>query len=141
MKSTDTIHVSPRRIDQLKAIAAARNTSVSDAIGHMIRKEIAEGTIPANIPGIVIKRTDAGVSVQLDDGPVKVMSVKSAVNLVEAIRDSVALGRKIVGPTCGYSIEPRGRGFKLFVPDPGEGISLSGDLALDIADQIEQAVA
>lgn len=141
MEGSKMIRVQNRRIDQLKAIAAARNISVADTIGHMIRQEVAAGTIPANIPGIIIKRMDAGVSIQLDDGPVKVMSLKSAANLAEAIRDSVALGRKIVGTTCGYAIEPRGRGFKLSVPDPGEGISLSGDLALDIADQIEQAAA
>lgn len=141
MEGSKMIRVQNRRIDQLKAIAAARNISVADTIGHMIRQEVAAGTIPANIPGIIIKRADAGVSVQLDDGPVKVLSFKAAASLAGAIRGSVAGGGIITGPTFGYSIEPRGRGFKLYVPWPGEGVSLSGDLALDIADQIEQAAA
>lgn len=139
MIKSDVIRIPPRRLEQLRAIGGALNLSVADAVAHLIRKEVAAGTIPAGIPGIAIKKVDDGVSIQIDDGPAKTLSNGAAWDFVAAIRSAVAGKAGTVNMDEGYMFMARGAGFKLAAPWPGEEHSLSRDLALEIAGLIEQA--
>lgn len=139
MLKSDVLRIPPRRLEQLRAIGGVLHLSVADTVAHLIRKEVAAGTIPAGIPGIVIKKVAGGVSIQIDDGPAKSFSSDAARGIVAAIRNAVAGKAGTVNMDEGYMFMARGAGFKLAAPWPGEEHSLSRDLALEIAGLIEQA--
>lgn len=139
MIKSDVVRVPPRRLEQLRAIGAKLNLSVADTIAHMIRKEVLAGTIPAQIPGIIITKVENGVSIQIDEGPAKVMRTASARYLVQVIRDAVAGKSGVIDMDHGFMFMRRGAGYKLSIPFGGEEHSLSRDLALELADLIELA--
>jgi hypothetical protein len=137
--SSDVVRIPPRRLEQLRTIAGVLQLSVADTIAHMIRKEVAAGTIPAAIPGIEVRPVDDGVSIQIDDGPVANLSHAAARALASIIRDAVAGNSGVINLDHHYMFMRRGAGYKLAAPFPGKEHSLSGDLALDIAELIERA--
>ncbi len=139
MIKSDSLRIPPRRLEQLRAIGEALQLTTADAVAYMIRKEIAAGTIPPGIPGIAIKKVADGVSIQIDDGPVKNLPGDAARGFAVAIRNAVAGKAGTVNMDDGYMFMARGVGFKLAAPWPGEEHSLSRDLALEIAGLIEQA--
>lgn len=139
MSKPDSLRISPRRLEQLNAIAKALDLSVTETIAHMIRKEVAAGTIPASIPGFVVQKVAAGVSVQIDDGPEKTYDAEAARALAGTIRATVSGEPAVFSIRHGYSFVRIGRGFKLTAPLPGPDVSMTGDLALDLADLIESA--
>lgn len=140
MTKTSMIGISPRRLDQLKAIGAALNLSLADSIGHMIRREIEAGTIPDTIPGIVIKSVKDGVRITIDDNAVKTFTSVGARSLVATIRDVIdGDGSSIVNLDYGFSVIRRGNGVKIAVPFPGVENSFSLDLARDFAQLVEDA--
>lgn len=140
MIKSDVVRIPPRRLEQLRAIARVLGLSVADTIAHMIRKEVAAGTIPASIPGVVVKSIDGGMSIQIDDGPVAMLSPAGAHALASTIRSAVAGKAGVVNLDHHFMFMRRGAGYKLAAPFPGEEHSLSGDLALDIAELVEKAV-
>jgi hypothetical protein len=134
------VKVPPERLDQLKAIAAALDLSLSDTIGHLIRAEIAKGTIADAIPGAIIKRTKGGVRVQLGDQPVRTYTVANALSIAEMIRDVIE--GKMGGwlnVDCDFRVELRGNGVVLYADTRGEPKIVSRDVARDIARLIEAA--
>lgn len=136
-----TIKLSPRRLDQLKAIGAARDLSVTDAIAFMIRDQIAAGTIPADIPGIIVRKVDAGVSITADDHAPANYSNESARELASTIRAVVEGGSGVVNMDHRFAVFRRGTGFKIALPFPGPETVFTADLALDLAGLVEQAAA
>ncbi|MBP2446388.1 hypothetical protein [Rhizobium leguminosarum] len=141
MSKPDSLRLSPRRLEQLHAIAGALGLSVTETITHMIRREIAAGTIPAAVPGFAVKKEADGVSIQIDNGPGKTYSVEGARALAATIRGTVAGEVGVFSVKHGYSFIRLGRGFKLSSPMPGSEVSMTGDLAIDLAEQIEKAAA
>mgnify|MGYP000954942313 CR=1 FL=1 len=137
MSNTSMIGIPPRRLDQLKAIGAALNLSVADSIGHMIRREIAAGTIPDAIPGIVIKKVKDGVQITIDDGATKTLTRDGARSLVSDIRDVLAGQAAAYNLDYAFSVSRRGTGIKIAVPFPGVEHSFSPDLARDFARLVE----
>ncbi len=139
MIKSDVIRIPPRRLEQLRAIGATLGLSVADTVAHLIRKEVAAGTIPPGIPGITINKVADGVSIQIDDGPVKNLPGDAARGFAVAIRNAVEGKAGTVNMDDGFMFMARGAGFKLAAPWPGEEHSVSRDLALEIAALIEQA--
>ncbi|MBX5023045.1 hypothetical protein [Rhizobium lentis] len=139
MSKPDSLRLSPRRLEQLHAIANALDLSVTEAVTHLIRREIAAGTIPAAIPGFNVHRVADGILIQIDDGPSKTYSVESARALASTLRGTVAGEAGVFSVQHGYSFIRLGRGFKLTAPMPGPEVSMTGDLAIDLAEQIEKA--
>jgi len=137
----DSLRLSPRRLEQLHGIAGALNLSVTEAVAHMIRKEVTAGTIPAGVPGFHVSKEGDGVAIQIDDGPAKTYSVDGARALAAAIRGTVAGEASVFSVQHGYSFIRLGRGFKLAAPMPGPEVSMTGDLAIDLAEQIDMAAA
>ena len=139
MIKSDVVRIPPRRLEQLRGIGKVLKLSVADTIAYMIRKEIQVGTIPAQIPGIVIDKVEGGVRVQIDEGPATMLRSESARYLVQVIRDAVAGKAGIVETNHNFGFTRRGAGYTISVPWGGEQHSMSRDLALEVADQIEQA--
>jgi len=141
LSKPDSLRLSPRRLEQLQAIAGALNLSVTEAITHMIRKEVTAGTIPAGVPGFNVRKEAADVAIQIDDGPAVTYSVEGARALASTIRGTVEGEASVFSVKNGFSFIRVGRGFKLRVPLSGPEVSMTGDLAIDLAEQIEQAAA
>lgn len=133
------IKLSPRRLDQLKAIGAALNLSVTEVIATMIRREIAAGTIPDMLPGIVIKKVKTGVQVTIDDAATKTLPHEGAHRLVATIREVLEGQAPTVNLDYGFAVLRRGSGIKIAVPFPGVEHAFSPDLARDFARLIEEA--
>jgi len=140
LSKPDSLRISPRRLEQLNAIAKALDLSITEAIAHMIRKEVAAGTIPAGIPGFVVRKVGDDVSIQIDDGPEKTYSVEAARALAGTIRATVSGEPGVFSIQHGFSFIRIGRGYKLTAPLPGPEVSMTGDLALDLAGLIEDAL-
>jgi hypothetical protein len=137
---SDVVRIPPRRLEQLRIIGEVLGLSVADTIAHMIRKEVEIGTIPADIPGIMIEAIEGGVSIKIDDGLPVVMTAAGAKSLAASIRSAVAGKAGVANLDHHFMFMRRGAGYKLAAPFPGEEHSVSGDLALDIARLIEKAV-
>ena len=141
VSNTSMIGISPRRADQIKAIATAKNMSIADAIGAMVRREIAEGTIPNAIPGVVIKKAANGIQITIDDGSAKTLRPEGAKHLAATIRNVIGGAPSVVSIDHGFSVLRRGNGVKLAIPFPGPEVSFSTDVAGDFADLIDEAAA
>lgn len=141
MNKPDSLRLSHRRLAQINSIADALGVSATEAIAYMIRKEVAAGTIPADIPGFVVSSANGSVAISIDDADPAALSVDAARALAGSIRGTVAGEASQFSVKDGYSFIRIGRGFKLRVPLSGEEVAMTGDLAIDLADQIERAVA
>ncbi|TPL52048.1 hypothetical protein FJ937_11845 [Mesorhizobium sp. B2-4-4] len=145
-----TVRLQPRRLEQLKAIAAALNLSVAEAVSHMIREKIAAGVIPDTIPGITIDRVGHSVVIKIDDSRATI-SVDTARKIVGALRRMADGGGGVVEPSPSdasksFSVVRQGTGIKLQVPFYGptahhwnDAPTFSADLARDLAGLIERA--
>lgn len=146
-----TVRLQPRRLEQLKSIAAALNLSVAEAVSHMIREKITAGVIPDAIPGILIRRLDSGVLIKIDDNEPNIVAVSTARQIAEALRSVANGGGGIVDPSPSegrksFSVVRQGTGIKLQVPFHGptahhwnDAPTFSADLARDLAGLIERA--
>lgn len=139
--SSVMLRLPPRRFDQLKALAAALNMSLADTIGHLLRKEIAAGSIPGTIPGIVVARASDKVSVTVDDQPTVEFTTAHARDLAATIREVVdgSGTPDTIKAGAWFRVQRVGNGFKLHLRLGGPEVVLSGDLARDLADLIEKA--
>lgn len=135
------LRLPPRRFGQLKAISAALNLPLSDTIGHLIRREIAAGTIPDHIPGIVIARVDRGVSITVDEHPPAIYGAQEARELATTIREVAAGGSGVVNMQRRFAVYRKGSGIKLSLPFPGPETAFPADIVRDIATLIEKAAA
>lgn len=138
---SNMLNLPAERVEQLRAIAAARRLpTVTAAIGYLIRKEIAAGTIPADLPGISIKKNAKGVAIGFDDRTPTIYAKADAAKLARTIRD-VALGEAagLADITGNWIVVGRGTGVKVHVPAGSDARTFSRDLALDLADLIETA--
>jgi hypothetical protein len=141
LNKPESLRLSSRRVEQLHAIAGALDLSVTEAIAYMIRKEIAAGTIPANVPGLDVTSTSSGIVIRLDDGEPATYDTDGARDMAGSIREVIAGGTSVFNMRIGFSFVRIGRGFKLRAPLAGPEVSMTGDLAFDLADQIEKAAA
>ena len=133
------LRLPPRRLDQLKALSAALNLSLADTVGHLVRKEIAAGTIPDTIPGIVVKRAGDKVSVTVDDHPAVSYSFDTARKLATTIRAVIDGAPGEMNVMLNFGVIRRGTGMKLFLPLGSPETILSPDLAGDLADLVDKA--
>ena len=138
--SAINVRLDPRRLEQLKAIGSKLSLTSAGVIAQFIRTKIADGTIPADIPGVVVASVKGGVAIALTEGKRHVLSKQAASSLVMTIR-SVVLNRgaPTVNLDYGYAVLKQGTGYKIAAPFPGAEVAFPGDLALDLADLIETA--
>ncbi|WP_172125398.1 hypothetical protein [Devosia sp. 919] len=132
------LRLDPRRLDQLKAIAAATGTTSTGVIAELIRANIAAGVIGPAIPGVTVTHTPTGVAISLNDNPRTVITHDFARRLAACIRGVVqGTEEPTIFPIEQVAVLRQGTGFKIVVPFPGSGVAFPGDLALDLADLIE----
>jgi hypothetical protein len=140
MTSSTALKLPARRLEQLKTLAAVLGLSTVDTISHMIRKEVAAGTIPATLPGIEVKRAGDVVRVKIDNAADQSMSLDAALSLAGALRevaDRASSG--YMSPDFNYLVMRRGAGINVALPLKGETTSFTNDLARDFAALIEDA--
>lgn len=136
---TTSLRLPPRRAEQLKAISVALNLPLSDTIGHLIRREIAAGTIPDHIPGVIVARVDRGISITIDEHPAAIYRVEEARELASTIREVAAGGSGVINTPGKFGVYRRGNGIKLSLPFPGPETAFPVDIVRDIAALIEKA--
>lgn len=135
------LNLPAERIEQLRAIATARRLPTTTAVvAYLIRKEIEAGTIPADLPGISVAATPAGVVLGFDDRAPSILSKADAAKLARTIKQVVA-GESggLVDIAGNWIVQGRGHWVKVHVPASADGRTFSRDLALDLADLIEAA--
>lgn len=135
------LNLPDERVDQLRAIAAARQLpTVSAAVGYLIRKEIAAGTIPAGLSGISITSGEPGVSIAFGDKLPVIYTKANAAKLANTIRE-VARGEAggLADITGNWIVQGKGAGVRVHVPAGTDPRTFSRDVALDLADLIEAA--
>lgn len=92
-KQYPTIQLPPERLEQIKAIGVALGgLSTADTIGHLVREEIARGTISEDIPGVEIDRTNEGIVITLGDNPPARLTKGAARNLAESLAGNLNMG-------------------------------------------------
>ena len=137
--SKPAIQLSPERHAQVKAIGdALGGLTYAETIGYMVNAEIAKGTIPAGIDGVVISSSDDGLTVTFNDQPPVKFSLDGAQVLASTLREfanAEKRAEKLVNVHHNFTIERKGNGVKLTVPLTGNTTkSFSRDLARDLAD-------
>lgn len=135
-----TLRLDPRRLEQIKAIASASGTTSTGAIAEFVRAKIAAGVIPPTIPGVKVTKAKQGVALELNPGAVKILPSDFARTFAARIREVVdGAEASTIFPNEGVAVIRQGVGFKITAPYPGEGVSFPGDLALDLANLIDEA--
>lgn len=138
------------RLDQLRQIAAAlKLRTMSAAVTHMIRQQIAAGVIPDTIPGISVERHkdekgQVGVSIAFEDAAPTFLPVAGALKLADMLEEVVASRTSLVGVNDDYawfSVMKRGAvGVSVKIPfTAGEGYPMANDIAIDLARVIRKA--
>lgn len=147
-QSANAVRLDPRRVEQLKAIAVKLGTTNAGVISQTIRQHIAAGTIPADIPGISVRKGQGGVVISIDDGEPVALSYDRARAIAVSLRTAVNDGASTIEPFggVGYGVVKQGTGIKFMLPFAGTGaqtfqnaISFPPDLASDLSDLIEKA--
>lgn len=117
---------------------------MSATVGYLVRLAQREGLVAAHIPGIIVELDEDGVLVQLGDNPARVYDAGRAQELSTAIRAYTRPGTDRTGVLhleLDVVVERRGNGVKIRLPrNAEEEKTLSVDLALDLADQIERTL-
>jgi hypothetical protein len=134
-----TVRLDPRRLEQLKAVALAEGSTVTEIITQIIRQKVANGVIAADIPGVVIKDHPNGLILDIGNGKPNVMAVADVRKLVASIREVVKGGSSIVSLYHSYAVLRQGSGIKIAAPFPGPEVPFPPSLADDFADLLEAA--
>ena len=134
------------RVEQLRMIAKARNTSIPEVIAGYVRAEIEAGTIPAEIPGIKIVNTGPVITIKAGDFSAEIPAAEGPV-LADLLRDAGSLKadperkkRWLEGLAglSGIKVKRAGNGLKVVSPLTGREFALNLDVAVDLGDQIEK---
>ena len=110
------LNIPVERIDQLRRIGKSLNLSLVDVIGHLVRKEIAAGTIKADLPGISIAGTVTGVTLGFD-GEVVNLTASQAIALADSVT-SLANGSSAGGELRAFVASQGPKNLGLRKPDP-----------------------
>lgn len=146
--STVTVRLDPRRVEQLKSLAAALGTTSAGVIAQVLRDRIADGTIPPDIPGIVVRAVDGGVSIKIDGAEPFIYSRDVAREIAAALASVADGGTGVVSIDHNFSVVRQGTGIKVSLPFSGAQAvpfklapSFPPDLAKDLGGLIHQAAA
>jgi|GEM_PF-1838831 len=136
------------RGEQLRQIAAAKGIPMVQVVEDAIRREIAEGTIPADLPGISVTKTATTVRIEMPDFESEVPAIEAA-RLADSLREAGSdltaddVERKKrwlegLAALSGIKLERMAHGVRLISPVTGRKYSLGFGVAADLADQIER---
>lgn len=135
------------RVEQLRMIAKAKNTTIPEVIAGFVRAEIEKGTISAELPGIKVAAEGPAIIININDFEVSVPM--GAGHSLAAVLKNAAFstadpeGKKrwleSLAALSGVKVKRAGNGVKLVSPTTGREIPLNLDVAADLADQIDRA--
>ena len=151
---TPSIRVPRERMAQVDAIAKKRGLSYADLIGFWIEREIAEGTISGDVPGVTVRREADQIVIEMGD-ITRSLSREVASAFAGDIRGVSDLARRMAKSLGGLApngvakstaealggleVKKRGRGVKLIDSQTGAERTVSPSVAEDIARLIEKA--
>lgn len=134
------------RGEQLRQIAAAKNTTIPELIAGLVRSEVASGTIPNTIPGIDVAKDAANITIKAH-GFEATIPANEGPTLADLLKGSATSNadpeRKLrwiegLAALSGIKVKRTGQGVKLVSPFTGEEYSLALNVAADLADQISK---
>ena len=144
------LKLSDERAEQLRQIAAAKNTTIPELIADLIRDEIKAGTIPGTVPGIDLARDGDTIHIKAQ-GFEASFPMNEGPTLADLLRDSTTATadperrrRWLEGMAAlsGVRIVRTGRNsLKLVSPLTGREHSLPVSVAADLGDEIDRAVS
>ena len=137
-----TVQLPTERLEQIKAIGSALGLSIADTLGHLIRGEIAKGTITDALPGVSIHRDDASVAIAFDDSAPLKLDLDGAKALAETVKDYTNAGKlqKLLNLDHNFIVERKGNGVKVTIPlTEGSTKNFSVDVARDFARLVNEA--
>ena len=136
----EIIQIPTERHAQLKALASKLGLTINDTLGHLIRQEIAKGTIPDTIPGFVLEAASGGVQVGFENEPFVSLTRDAALSLADTI-ETIVRGdlKSILNADAGLIEVTRvGTGIKIALFHGGSRV-VSRDVARDIAGIVRRA--
>lgn len=132
------IRLPVERADQLRAIAQAHGLTLVETIERWIAQEIAAGTIPPDLPGVVIRIDPKG------KGGMTLREAMLNLDAEEARAMAGRLRQMARNSLKSYQAEfarLSRKGTGIVVTDPeGRKFAASPAIALDLADQIDRAL-
>jgi len=135
---TPSIRVPHERMAQIKMIAEKRSMSYAELIAYWIEREIEDGTIPREVPGVTVRREADQIIVEM--GAIS-RSIRRdvAASFADNIRGVAGLARETAEALGGLQVRKRGRGIKITDIESGAELATSPSVARDIAALIDKA--
>jgi len=135
-----TIKLPAERVEQLKAIGDVLGLSIADTVGHLIRAEIARGTISDALPGITIDRDGDRIIMTIDGPRRHFLPLDTAKAIAAQLRKLVAPGKDggTIDLDANWTAYRVGNGIRVGFSDSVVK-TLSRDVAVDLARLIEAA--
>jgi hypothetical protein len=138
-----TLQLPTERLQQIKNIGAVLGLSIADTVGHLIRAEVARGTIPDALPGINLARKGNVVVVGLDDETISTFSLSAARSLADTVAEFTVAEKamqKLYNLDHDFMVERKGNGIKVTIPAMnGITKAFSFDVARDFARLVKEA--
>ncbi|MFG6081411.1 hypothetical protein ACEUZ9_002031 [Paracoccus litorisediminis] len=143
------IRLPAERIEQLRLIAEAKKQTVADVITGFIRAEIAAGTIPAEVPGIDVKKAGSVITIKAngfevdlpsDQGPTVAELLRGAAALDPNDKERKRLWLEGAAALSGIAVKRAGNGVKIVSPFTGREFPLNLNVAADLGDQIDRSL-
>lgn len=143
--TTNHIRVPEEHADQLRQIAAAEGKTIVEALSGMIRAKVAEGVIPATVPGIDVANAGDFITIKTARGFEATIPANEGPTLADLMKNPGAASdperkkRWIEGLAAlsGIKVKRSGNGLTLVNPITGSEYALALTVAADLADQIE----
>ncbi len=142
MQKPYMIQLPYERGEQMKAILAAKETTVVAYLSDLIRREIAAGTIPDGIPDFEIKASGDGFLLGFSDGLKERMSRENTKKLADTIYEAATADKKFSETQIDrHFVVARAAGsVKVTIPANGITRRFNSDIAEDLARQIDRAL-
>jgi hypothetical protein len=125
------------QLDQIAQLTGA--SSMSAAIGELMKLARAQGLVAHTIPGVTINSFGDGLAIAFDDAAPTGFSHEGVASLAATIRNTVNDSSGVFGDADhDYFVSRRGTSFKVSIPSNcGTPKTWAADVALDFADLIE----
>lgn len=137
-----TLQICPERYQQLLALRdALGERTITETVGALIRSEIARGTIPNEIPGVLVDRDRDEVFIAFDNQrPIK-FKPKHAMALSDAILNELE-GRTATEISIGggFMVARKGAGIAVQLDMTDKHVkNFTRDIAYDLAHLVREA--
>lgn len=134
--TTTTIRLPAVRAEQLRALATARGVTITSLIEGVIHDAIAQGEIPADLPGVALMPTSGPTVAELLAGK-DPAALAGLVNHARAgAHETIQKWRDAIS-----AVSRRGAGFVVVSPVTGEEMVMSQSIFTDLKAQVGRAAA